>query len=89
MPEYVDHPVKDMRTWVEDVKWRLKPTSPERFADLDARMERARAAAAEGRIMCQSLIGGYIPTCDHGVPSNVSYANYLHYRRRCLELGGI
>ena len=22
MPEYVDHPVKDMRTWAEDVKWR-------------------------------------------------------------------
>ena len=25
MPEYVDHPVKDMRTWVENVKWRLDP----------------------------------------------------------------
>jgi hypothetical protein len=32
--------------------------------------------------------GGYIPTCDHGVPSEVSYSNYLHYRRRCIELGG-
>jgi uroporphyrinogen decarboxylase len=32
--------------------------------------------------------GGYIPTCDHGVPDNVPYANYVHYRRRCLELGG-
>jgi hypothetical protein len=31
--------------------------------------------------------GGYIPTCDHGVPAEVSYANYLHYRRRCRELG--
>ena len=29
--------------------------------------------------------GGYIPTCDHGVPDNVSYANYLHYRKRMLE----
>jgi uroporphyrinogen decarboxylase len=32
--------------------------------------------------------GGYVPTCDHGVPSEVSYANYCHYRKRCLELGG-
>jgi len=29
--------------------------------------------------------GGYIPTCDHGVPEEVSYANYLHFRKRCLE----
>ena len=32
--------------------------------------------------------GGYIPTSDHGVPAEVSYANYLHYRKRCVELGG-
>jgi len=31
--------------------------------------------------------GGYIPCCDHGVPPEVSYANYLHYRRRAVELG--
>jgi len=29
--------------------------------------------------------GGYIPTCDHGVPEEVSYADYLYYRQRCLE----
>ena len=32
--------------------------------------------------------GGYIPTCDHGVPAEVPYENYLHYRKRCVELGG-
>ena len=32
--------------------------------------------------------GGYIPTCDHGVPEEVSYDNYLYYRKRCVELGG-
>jgi uroporphyrinogen-III decarboxylase len=32
--------------------------------------------------------GGYIPICDHGVPEEVPYQNYLHYRRRCVELGG-
>ena len=29
--------------------------------------------------------GGYIPTCDHGVPEEVPYENYLHYRKRALE----
>jgi uroporphyrinogen decarboxylase len=29
--------------------------------------------------------GGYIPTCDHGVPEEVPYEDYLHYRKRCLE----
>ena len=32
--------------------------------------------------------GGFIPTCDHGVPEEVPYSNYLHYRKRCVELGG-
>ncbi|MBT9132160.1 MAG: Uroporphyrinogen decarboxylase [Firmicutes bacterium] len=31
--------------------------------------------------------GGYIPTCDHGVPEEVPYTNYLYYRKRCVELG--
>jgi len=31
--------------------------------------------------------GGYIPHCDHSVPEEVSLENYLHYRRRCIELG--
>jgi hypothetical protein len=29
--------------------------------------------------------GGYIPTCDHGVPEEVSFENYLHYRKRMRE----
>ena len=29
--------------------------------------------------------GGYIPTCDHLVPTEVSFENYLHYRNRMLE----
>jgi hypothetical protein len=31
--------------------------------------------------------GGYTPTCDHGVPAEVSLENYLYYRKRCVELG--
>ena len=29
--------------------------------------------------------GGYIPTCDHGVPEEVSFENYMHYRKRMRE----
>ncbi len=31
--------------------------------------------------------GGYIPTCDHGVPPEVPWENYQHYRTRCVEYG--
>jgi uroporphyrinogen-III decarboxylase len=31
------------------------------------------------------LRGGYIPTCDHGVPEEVSFENYLHYRKRMQD----
>ena len=31
--------------------------------------------------------GGYIPTCDHGVPEEVSLDNYNHFRMRCREFG--
>ncbi len=60
MPDYLDHPVKDWKTWEEDVKWRLEPDSPERYADLDQRMEAAKAAAGQGMMMVQGLIGGYM-----------------------------
>lgn len=29
--------------------------------------------------------GGYIPTCDHGVPEEVSFENYMHFRKRLSE----
>ena len=32
--------------------------------------------------------GGYIPTCDHGVPEEVKLDDYLYYRKRCVALGG-
>ncbi len=30
--------------------------------------------------------GGYVPTCDHGVPDNVSLESYRYYRQRICEL---
>jgi len=58
MPEYLDHPVKDRRTWEEDVKWRLDPTTPGRFADLLELVDKARAAVAQGA-MLRVRTGGY------------------------------
>lgn len=60
MPDYLEHPVKDQRTWEEDVKWRMHPASPERYADLPQRMAEARARAAEGMMIVQNVIGGYM-----------------------------
>jgi len=60
MPEYLDHPVKDLKTWRDSVLWRLDPTTPERYADLDARMREAVAAAGQGRIITQRIAGAYM-----------------------------
>ena len=48
-------------------------------AEIDAHLEYILPAMRER--------GGYIPTCDHGVPEEVTLENYEYYRRRCVELG--
>jgi len=60
MPEYVDHPVKDMDTWNNLCKWRMNPETPSRWADFEERMAKAKAAAAEGKVMVQGIVGGYM-----------------------------
>ena len=60
MPEYVGHPVTDQKTWEDNVKWRLAPNAEGRYTDLADRMTEARAHAAEGLIITQDLIGGYM-----------------------------
>ncbi|NOY82424.1 MAG: hypothetical protein GXP31_15600 [Kiritimatiellaeota bacterium] len=74
MPEYIAHPVRDVKTWEENVKWRLDPTRPERFADLDQRMETAKTAAARGMIITQRLIGGYMYLRSLIGPEDVLYS---------------
>ncbi len=32
--------------------------------------------------------GGYIPGCDHGVPPDISWPDFIHYSRRLAELTG-
>lgn len=60
MPEYVGHPVSDRRNWEKEVLPRLDARSPERYADLEQRMAQARAQAAQGIMISQNLIGGYM-----------------------------
>lgn len=74
MPEYLDHPVKDLRTWEENVRWRLDPSSPERYADLESRMTYAREQAGKGMMISQGLIGGYMYLRSLIGPADLLYA---------------
>lgn len=76
MPEYLDHPVKDRKTWEENVKWRLNPATPGRYADLESRMEKAIAQAARGMMIQQRLIGGYMYLRSLIGPAHALYAFY-------------
>jgi uroporphyrinogen decarboxylase len=93
MPEYLDHPVKDAKTWVENVKWRLSPETPARFSTLPERMEKARSAAAQGMVVTQNVIGGYMYLRSLIGPEKLLYAFYdmpelVHEcMRTWLELG--
>lgn len=60
MPEYLDHPVKNIATWKENCKWRLNPKTIERYTDIEERMKIAKQSTARGMIICQNLIGGYM-----------------------------
>lgn len=76
MPEYVDHPVKDARTWEEEIKWRLNPETPARYADLGDRMAYAQAEAARGIMISQNIIGGYMYMRSLVGPAGLLYAFY-------------
>jgi hypothetical protein len=76
MPEYVDHPVKDQKTFEETIAWRMDPTTPERYADLEARMAVARDAAAHGMMITQNLVGGYMYLRSLMGPEGLLYAFY-------------
>ena len=73
MPEYLDHPVKDWKTWEENVKWRLDPRSTDRFQALDEQMARVRADAARGMLVCQQVIGGYMYLRSLAGPETLLY----------------
>ena len=76
MPEYVDHPVKDQCTFKEQILWRMDPDSPERYADLEPRMAAAQEAAAQGLMITQNLVGGYMYLRSLMGPEALLYAFY-------------
>ena len=76
MPEYVDHPVKDMRTWEENCKWRLNPNTPERIAKLERALPEAQAKARLGFVVEQYVCGGYMYLRSLIGPEQLLYAFY-------------
>lgn len=76
MPEYVDHPVKNMKTWQELCKWRLDPQTPARYEKLDERMVSLRAAAAEGKLITLGMVGGYMYLRSLIGPGDLLYKFY-------------
>jgi hypothetical protein len=76
MPEYVDHPVKDVKTWEEKCKWRMDPNTPERWEKFDESIGQAKDAAREGQMICQNLVGGYMYLRSLFGPAELMYAWY-------------
>ena len=76
MPEYVDHPVKDMKTWEKDVKWRLDPNTPDRLPVLKAAGLAAKEAAGKGLFVCQKVVGGYMYLRSLMGPEQLLYQFY-------------
>ncbi|MFA7636814.1 MAG: uroporphyrinogen decarboxylase family protein [Monoglobales bacterium] len=76
MPEYIDNPVKDWKTWERDVKWRLDPNAPGRFSGLENRMDEMKKSAEKGMVICQNLVGGYMYLRSLIGPEKIMYMVY-------------
>ena len=76
MPQYLDHPVKDIHSWNEDVKWRLDPLTSGRYDDLEERMRTARGEAALGKMITQDCVGAYMYLRSLIGPENLLYTFY-------------
>ena len=76
MPEYVEHPVKNMKTWEENCKWRMNPDSPERYANIASDMQQKIKRAGEGCVVQQGVVGGYMYLRSLIGPEDVLYKFY-------------
>jgi hypothetical protein len=76
MPEFVAHPVKDMRTWEEDCKWRLDPHSPLRQTLIQTAKQDAIQSVREGKIITQQAVGGYMYLRSLIGPTELPYMFY-------------
>ncbi len=73
MPEYVAHPVRDRRTWEENVRWRLDPKTPSRYAGIAGFVERNRLLLEQGAFVIQRVVGGYMYLRSLIGPAEVLY----------------
>jgi len=87
MPEYVDHPVKDTKTWEEKCLWRMDPASPGRNEGITKAVAKAKEAAAQGQIICANIVGGYMYLRSLMGPVELLYFFYDNpdLIRRCME----
>ena len=87
MPEYVDHPVKDMKTWEENILWRMDPSDCRRYENEPARMAAAVGAAGQGTMITQSVIGGYMYLRSLIGPESLLFAfvDQPHLVHSCME----
>ncbi len=76
MPEYLDHPVKDRKTWEENVRWRLAPDAPGRLENEHKSALWAKNAQENGDIVIQGLIGGYMYLRSLIGPEDLLYTFY-------------
>ncbi|MCL2831626.1 MAG: hypothetical protein FWD78_00515 [Treponema sp.] len=87
MPEYVDHPVKDQKSWEEKCLWRMDPSDSQRLLKIKESISEAAAASDEGKIICANLVGGYMYLRSLMGPVDLLYMFYdnpalIH---RCME----
>lgn len=76
MPEYVDHPVKDMATWENLCKWRMDPDTPERRRKMDEYLPGIVQKAQQGYMVEQYLVGGYMYLRSLMGPEGLLYMFY-------------
>ena len=76
MPECVDHPVKDMKTWEENCLWRMNPATPSRIAQQARVIESATVSAAQGKLVVANLVGGYMYLRSLVGPEDLLYMVY-------------
>ena len=60
MPEYVTHPVRDEKSFMEKCAWRMDPNTPERQAKMDIYLPEMVAKAKRGYHVAQGIVGGYM-----------------------------
>lgn len=87
MPEYVDHPVKDQKSWEENCLWRMDPNSEIRKQKMAEYLPRVIDAAKRGCFVGQQVVGGYMYLRSLIGPQDLLYMFYddpelIH---RCME----